>query len=322
MTVSGECVPSTGVQAACPRILVAEDQAIVALDIQRQLHKLRYEVVGVVSSARDAIRQAGELRPDLALLDIHLDDQRDGIDVADALRTQYRIPVVFLTAYADAATLERARSVEPYGYLVKPFTERDLHTAIQVALGRAEHDRSLRRQNDDLQAILDVQRQGLILIDERGDVTFVNRAAAEMLGVEADRPVGRPWQKLFQAEASARAQIGELLAGPPAAPTARLPRVKFGRPASLVVEVEVLADPRNASNRIVALHDVSRMAALQERVEKPWCFEQLLGKSAAMHARLSTGSRGRSRRFHGDDRRSHRHRQGTGRPGDSQPQPP
>ncbi len=174
------------------------------------------------------------------------------------------------------------RSVEPYGYLVKPFTDRDLHTAIQVALGRAQRDRALQRQHDDLQAILDVQRQGLILIDERGQVTFVNRAAAQMLALSPQAAVGHPWPELFRDEPAAGAEIGELLERPSADPAGRLPAVHLGGPPVLVVEVEVLADPRNERNRIVSLHDVSRISALEQKIEKTWSFEQLLGKSSAM----------------------------------------
>ena len=236
----------------------------------------------MASSSREVIRQAADLRPDLALLDIHLEGKRDGIDAAAVLRQEYQIPVVFLTAYADAATLQRARSVEPFGYLVKPFTERDLHTTIQVALGQARSDRLLRRRYDDLEAILNVQQQGTILIDPQQRVTFVNRAAAEMLGILASEAPGCPWESLFQTDPATLARIGDLLQEAPATAANRLPRLTLGR-RSLAVEVEVLRDPRDERSRIIGrLHNVSRLSVLQAKVEAPWRIEKLLGKSSAM----------------------------------------
>ena len=113
------------------RILVVEDESIVALDIQERLESLGYDVPDTVAAGEKAIVQAGLLRPDLVLMDIHLQGQMDGIEAADHIRRQFGIPVIYLTANADHPTVERAKFTEPFGYVIKPFEERELHTTIE-----------------------------------------------------------------------------------------------------------------------------------------------------------------------------------------------
>lgn len=119
------------------RILVVEDEAIVAMDIANTLRNLGHEVTNKVSSGERAIESVRENRPDLILMDIGLKGEMDGIQTAEKVRSQYSIPVIFLTAYADEKTLERAKITVPCGYLTKPFEETDLRIAIEVGLYRA-----------------------------------------------------------------------------------------------------------------------------------------------------------------------------------------
>ena len=122
------------------RILVVEDEAIVAEDLRDLLEGLRYEVAAVVPSGREAIAKAVELRPDLVLMDIRLKGAMEGIEAAVKIREQTGPPVVFLTAYADERTMERAKTACPYGYLTKPFDQRTLRATIEVALNRVRRD--------------------------------------------------------------------------------------------------------------------------------------------------------------------------------------
>ncbi|MBW4528893.1 MAG: response regulator [Phormidium tanganyikae FI6-MK23] len=126
------------------RILVVEDERIVARDIEKRLKKLGYVVPASVASAEAAIEKVAELRPDLVLMDIRLKGQMDGIEAAEQIRAKYETPVIYLTAYADEATLQRAKATEPFGYIVKPFDERDLHVAIEVALRRQLSETAIR----------------------------------------------------------------------------------------------------------------------------------------------------------------------------------
>ena len=119
---------------ALARIMVVEDEGIVALDIQNKLEGLGYEVPEVASSGELAIQLAGEVRPDLIMMDIQLDGEMDGVEAAEQIRQRFDIPVIYLTAFSDENTLQRAKISEPFGYLLKPFAERELHTAIEVAI--------------------------------------------------------------------------------------------------------------------------------------------------------------------------------------------
>ena len=112
------------------RVLVVEDERIVAMDIQGQLENLDYDVVATAVSGEEAIHKAEETGPDLALMDIRIRGDMDGIEVAQHLRTKLDIPVIYLTAYADQDTLDRAKNTESFGYLLKPFEEGELHATI------------------------------------------------------------------------------------------------------------------------------------------------------------------------------------------------
>lgn len=119
-----------------PKILVIEDELITAQHLKQSLTRLGYQVIGIASTGPAAIQIAEHQTPDLVLADIRLQNDEDGITVASELQRRWRLPVIFLTALADSETLQRARVIEPYGYLVKPFSADDLHASIEIALYR------------------------------------------------------------------------------------------------------------------------------------------------------------------------------------------
>lgn len=123
-----------GVAMKSPRILVVEDESVVALDIQKQLESLGYADVSAVRSADRALAIASASPLDLALLDIHIDGPMDGVELGKVLRTKYDTPIVYLTAFADSTTIHRAKHTEPYGYLIKPVDQRELRSAVAMAL--------------------------------------------------------------------------------------------------------------------------------------------------------------------------------------------
>jgi two-component system response regulator LytT len=129
-------------------ILVVEDESIVAKDIQNSLKKLGYSVPSIENSGEDAIDAAGQHRPDLILMDIMLKGEISGIEAAEQIRIRYQIPVIFLTAYADESTLSKAKVTEPYGYIIKPFKEIDLHTSIEMALYKHGKEQEVRKERD------------------------------------------------------------------------------------------------------------------------------------------------------------------------------
>ncbi len=130
------------------RILVVEDETIVALDLQNSLKILGYEVVGHASSGEEAIAKANATQPDLVLMDIILKGEMDGVQAADTIRAQLNIPIIFLTACADERTLQRAKVTEAFGYILKPFEERELHGHIEIALYKHTMEKRLRESEE------------------------------------------------------------------------------------------------------------------------------------------------------------------------------
>jgi CheY-like chemotaxis protein len=116
------------------KILVVEDEPEVTATLQLTLNKLGYSVIGCESTAENAIKKAGELRPDIVLMDIELAGEMDGVQAADIIRKKYHIPVIYITAICDTQTLERVGASVPYGYILKPFKDNELHTVIEIAL--------------------------------------------------------------------------------------------------------------------------------------------------------------------------------------------
>ena len=116
------------------RILIVEDEILVARDLEQQLAALGYQIVGIAATGARALQLVAETQPHLILMDIRLQGALDGITTAEQIRQQYLLPVVYLTAHTDSATVERARITEPFGYILKPFEERELRTISEMAL--------------------------------------------------------------------------------------------------------------------------------------------------------------------------------------------
>ena len=160
-----------------PRVLVVEDEAIVARDIAMQLSELGYVAVGIASSAEQALERVAALAPDLVLMDIQLGGPTDGIAAAETIRQQYALPVVFITAYSADEILARAKLTEPYGYILKPFTDRELRVTLTMALYKHQAEAKLLNSSRQLKAlsrhVLEVQelerrRVAIELHDELG----------------------------------------------------------------------------------------------------------------------------------------------------------
>jgi diguanylate cyclase (GGDEF)-like protein/PAS domain S-box-containing protein len=167
---------------AAPNLLVVEDESLVALDLDGQLHDMGYQVCACVDNGRDAIARARADRPDLILMDIVLKGDMDGIAAAAVIGKELHIPVLFLSAYSDDQTVERAASVWPYGYLTKPFQNRELRAGIEVALRKAAVERALRNSERWLASVLRGVGDAVIATDAGGIVGLANPAAEALLG--------------------------------------------------------------------------------------------------------------------------------------------
>lgn len=136
-------------------VLVVEDESIVSKDIQHSLKKLGYNVVGAASNGAKALELVASEKPDIVLMDIMLKGDTNGIETAEEVRKSFKIPVIFLTAYADESTLSKAKITEPYGYIIKPFKEIDLHTSIEMALYKHGREKEVVKERDLLYSLVE-----------------------------------------------------------------------------------------------------------------------------------------------------------------------
>lgn len=163
------------------KILVVEDERIVAKDIQNSLKMLGYDVPAIASSGEEAIEKANEVKPDIVLMDIVLKGEIDGIEAAKHINTKFKIPVIYLTAYEDSETLDRAKVTDPLGYILKPFEERDLHTSLEMALYKNKLQRMLTESEERYRRLVELSPDGIaVVIDNR--INYINKAGAELIG--------------------------------------------------------------------------------------------------------------------------------------------
>ena len=179
------------------RVLIVEDEKIIAFDLQRRLRSFGFEVIGSCSSGVEALDFCSRERPDIVLMDIMLEGELDGIATGKLLLERHQIPSIFLTAYSDAATLERAKVAQPLAYIIKPFKERELYTTLDVALYKSKSDAKIRDQERWLASILNSVSDGLVALTADHKVHYANPAAAALLGIAPSELAGQPLKGLF-----------------------------------------------------------------------------------------------------------------------------
>lgn len=183
------------------KILIVEDSALVALEISETLKNLGYSVVGEAASGLEAIEMARDLKPDLVLMDIILKGDMDGIEAAERIYSNYDIPIIYLTAHSDEATLERALKTNAFGYIIKPFNDRELYSNIEITL----HKHRIMKKVDlgpreVVDSTLNFVSDPVVATDERGIVTRINPAAEAFAGRERDEAIGSDFFDLFSVD--------------------------------------------------------------------------------------------------------------------------
>jgi PAS domain S-box-containing protein/putative nucleotidyltransferase with HDIG domain len=173
------------------RIMVVEDNRIIAASIKSTLESLDYRVPAVVSSGVDAVKKAEKDHFDLILMDIVLEGEIDGIEAASQIRSRFNIPVVFLTAYSDKKMLERAKITEPFGYIIKPFEEKELHSTIEIALYKHDMEKELRESRKWFSTTLNSIGDAVIATDKKGSITFMNSVAEALTGWKQKEALGK-----------------------------------------------------------------------------------------------------------------------------------
>ena len=172
------------------RLILVEDEFIVATDIQSQLRGTGYDIVGIAATGEDAIAQAGELRPDVVLMDIVLKGEVDGIDAAQQIAERFDIPVIFLTAHTDAATVKRATATASYGFLVKPFDKLELRAAIEMAIHRHVTEAKARESDRRIRELTESLSEMIFETDMAGTITFINFAGLKEFGYTKEQLEG------------------------------------------------------------------------------------------------------------------------------------
>lgn len=180
------------------KILIVEDERIIALDLQRRLERFGYPEPLLAATGDEALTQVEEHRPDIILMDIMLSGGIDGVDAARVVKERYGIPVIFLTAYSDEKTLARAKEAEPFGYILKPFKEKELYTTIDIALYKFKVDQALKRQEHWLSAILHSIEDGIIATGKEGKIQFMNPVAENITGWKEEEATERTLGMVFQ----------------------------------------------------------------------------------------------------------------------------
>lgn len=247
------------------RILVVEDEALVARDLVSLVRSLGYEVTDLVQNGEAVIQSVENNPPDLAIMDIVLKGQVDGIEAAAILWEKYSIPVVYLTSFADDLTFERAKLTEPFGYLIKPYEERELELTIEIALYKARVQRLLKEREHWLSTILKGLDDGIIVSNEKGRITFINPSAQKITGWRELEAIEQPVEKVFD--------LGEKIDFQNSLALPNLPEISLKTKTGQDIPVELTIAPLPEetgrwSGQVIVLRDVStRRRAAQELLD-------------------------------------------------------
>lgn len=187
-----------GGQEKSVRIVVVEDERIVALDIRAHLQRFGYVVAAVYASGEAILENIESDAPDLVLMDIQLQGSLDGVETAERIHKNYGIPVILLTAYADDATIERAKLTQPFAYIIKPFEERELRTAIVIALYRHEMEQKLAAREQLLDTTLNSITDGVLVCDGSRHIEFANPVACSLAGIDHDSLIGQTYDAAYR----------------------------------------------------------------------------------------------------------------------------
>jgi len=180
------------------RILIVEDEIIVAEHLRQELQNARYEVCGIATCSSEALELAQSCRPDLILMDIRINGDKDGIETAGLIHQSYDIPVIYLTAYTDDQTLKRAKETEPFGYLLKPYCLAELRSSIEMSLYKHRIDRQLKEREQWLHTVLHSIDDAVIATDGEFRVLFMNPKAEALTGFTQAQALEKPLKSLLE----------------------------------------------------------------------------------------------------------------------------
>jgi len=255
------------------RILIVEDEGLIARDIENMLKNAGYEVSGVVSSGEEAIEEADKSQPDLILMDIILRGDMDGVEAAEKIREHLNIPVIYLTAHTDENTLERAKLTEPQGYTLKPVEQKELLTVIEMALYKHQMEMKLREREGWLATLLQSIGEGVIATDRSGNITFMNPVAEKLTGWRQEESITKPLTSILHLVDEEngkllRISIAELLSKNARNPvTGNIQIVNYEEKIPIELSATIIKDTKESvSGLVLVLHDLTERKRYEEKL--------------------------------------------------------
>jgi PAS domain S-box-containing protein len=238
------------------KILIVEDDRIVAIDLKISLENLDYIVPAVVTSGSEALIQIKKHNPDLVIIDIVLEEEMDGIQIAKQINNHFNIPIIYCTSYADLRTLERAKKTEPHGYILKPFEERELRVVIETALHKYKMEVDLKESEEKYRNLVDNINDGVYILDKHGIFTFVNKVMQERIGISLKTFKTTSFLDTIDPtyRTAVRKNIERVMKGESVSPYELAFITKKGRP----MYVEVNTRPIFKNDTVVGLQGISR----------------------------------------------------------------
>ena len=195
------------------KIMVVEDEAVIALNLQQMLTKMGYDVIGVSYSGEEALEKARSLRPDLILMDIMIPGKLDGIAAAKIIKAELGIPVVFLTAYSEDKIIESAKQAEPYGYILKPSQDREIKATVEIALYKKEMEKALQESKERFRNLTEITSDWIWEVDKDSCYTYISPKIYDILGYDPEEIIGKtPFDLMPPDEANRVSEIFNTLA--------------------------------------------------------------------------------------------------------------
>ena len=180
------------------QILIVEDENIIAQDLRKTIERFGHQVCGIVSTGISAVEKADELRPDLILMDIQLGNDMTGIEAAEQIKNILNIPLIYITAFADDSTLKKAKITEPFAYLLKPFEEKELKAAVEMAIYKSELEKEKQKTRNMFRMLVETMNDGLIIQDTKGFITYANYRFCRMMGFSQHEIIGEYYTKFLE----------------------------------------------------------------------------------------------------------------------------
>lgn len=255
------------------RILIVEDEGLIARDIEDMVRSVGYEICGIAGTGEEAVEKAETTHPDLILMDIILRGEMDGVEAAEKIREESSIPVIYLTAHTDDDTLQRAKLTEPLGYTLKPVEQKELITVIEMALYKHKMEIQLKERQGWLSTILQSIGEGVIATDRFGNITFMNSVAEKLTGWSQRDSIGKALTSILHLVDEdtgklVRVTIPELLANSSPNPTnGNVQIVNYIEKTPVELTSKPIQDEKaSISGLVLVLHDLTERKRYEEKL--------------------------------------------------------